>query len=218
MDGVHDMGGMDGFGNVEPEPNEPVFHHRWEGRVLAMSRAISLFRAWTIDTNRYVVEMLTPTVYLTASYYERWFLRNVRLLTERRLIDSDEVQAGRSLRPGKNLNRRFTLANVDTVTRRGSYGRPAPAPAQFKIGDRVRAKNIHPTTHTRLPRYARGHVGVVERLHGAHVFPDSITTGKGEDPQWLYTVRFDAQELWGADGDPKLKVSIEAFEPYLEHV
>jgi len=218
MDGVHDMGGMDGFGKVEPEPNEPVFHHRWEGRVLAVSRAISLFRTWTIDTSRYVVEMLSPTVYLTASYYERWFLRDVRLLTERGLIDADEAEAGRALRPGKNLNCRFTLADVDTVTRRGSYGRPAPAPARFKIGDRVRAKNIHPTTHTRLPRYARGHVGVVERLHGAHVFPDSVTTGKGEDPQWLYTVRFDAQELWGADADPKLKVSIEAFEPYLEHV
>lgn len=218
MDGVHDMGGMDGFGKVEPEPNEPIFHSRWEGRVLAMSRAISLFRAWTIDTSRYVVEMLSPTVYLTASYYERWFLRNVHLLTERGLIDADEVEAGRALRPGKNLHRRFTLSDVGTVTRRGSYGRPAPALARFKIGDRVRAKNIHPTTHTRLPRYARGHVGVVERLHGAHVFPDSVTTGKGEDPQWLYTVRFDAQELWGADADPKLKVSIEAFEPYLEHV
>jgi len=217
MDGVHDMGGMDGFGKVEPEPNEPVFHHRWEGRVLAMSRAISLFRAWTIDTSRYVVEMLSPPVYLTASYYERWFQRNLRLLTERGLIDADEVEAGRALRPGKNVNRRFTLADVDTVTRRGSYGRPAPAPARFEIGDRVRAKNIHPTTHTRLPRYARGHVGVVERRHGAHVFPDSVTTGKGEDPQWLYTVRFDARELWGADADPKLKVSIEAFEPYLEH-
>jgi nitrile hydratase subunit beta len=106
---------------------------------------------------------------------------------------------------------------VDSVTKRGSYGRPAQAPARFKIGDRVRTKNIHPTTHTRLPRYARGHVGVVERLHGAHIFPDSIASGKGEDPQWLYTVRFDAQELWGAAADPKLKVSIEAFEPYLEH-
>jgi nitrile hydratase len=107
---------------------------------------------------------------------------------------------------------------VDKVTKRAAYGRPAPAPAKFKIGDRVRAKNIHPATHTRLPRYARGHVGVVERQHGAHVFPDSVVVGKGEDPQWLYTVRFDAQELWGADADPKLKVSIEAFEPYLEHV
>jgi nitrile hydratase len=213
------MGGMDGFGKVEPEPNEPVFHHRWEGRVAAMSRAISFFRAWTIDTSRYVVEMLAPTVYLTASYYERWFLRNQHLLIERGLIDEDEVAAGRALGPAKGLTRGgFTLADVESVTRRGSYGRPAQAPARFKIGDRVRAKNIHPTTHTRLPRYARGHVGVVERLHGAHIFPDSVTTGKGEDPQWLYTVRFDAQELWGADAEAKLKVSIEAFEPYLEHV
>jgi nitrile hydratase beta subunit len=219
MDGVHDMGGMDGFGKVEPEPNEPVFHHRWEGRVLAMSRAIGVFRAWTIDTSRYAVELLAPAVYLTRPYYEKWFLRNQQLLIERGLIDSDEVAAGRALRPGKSMKRgRFTLADVEQVTRRGSYGRPAPAPARFKVGDRVRAKNIHPTTHTRLPRYARGHEGVVERLHGAHIFPDSAAVGKGEDPQWLYTVRFDAQELWGADADPKLKVSIEAFEPYLEHV
>jgi nitrile hydratase subunit beta len=219
MDGVHDMGGMDGFGKVEPEPNEPVFHHRWEGRVLAMSRAIGVFRTWTIDTSRYVIELLSPSVYLTSAYYERWFLRNVRLLTERGFIDADEVAAGRALRPGKSLSRgRFTLADVERVVRRGSYGRPAPAPARFKVGDRVRVKNIHPTTHTRLPRYARGHVGVIERLHGAHVFPDSAAAGKGEDPQWLYTVRFDAQELWGADADPKLKVSIEAFGPYLEHV
>jgi len=218
MDGVHDMGGMDGFGKVEPEPNEPAFHHPWEGRVLAMSRAIGVFRAWTIDTSRYAIELLSPSVYLASSYYERWFLRNVRLLTERGLIDADEIEAGRALHPGKSLNRgRFTLQDVESVTRRGFYGRPAQAPARFKIGDRVRTKNIHPTTHTRLPRYARGHVGVVERLHGAHVFPDSVAADKGEDPQWLYTVRFDAQELWGAEADAKLKVSIEAFEPYLEH-
>jgi nitrile hydratase len=101
MDGAHDMGGMDGFGKVEPEPNEPVFHHRWEGRVLAMSRAIGVFRTWTIDTSRYVIELLSPSVYLTSAYYERWFLRNVRLLTERGFIDADEVAAGRALRPGK---------------------------------------------------------------------------------------------------------------------
>jgi nitrile hydratase len=219
MDGVHDMGGMDGFGKVAPEPNEPVFHQRWEGRVLAMSRALGVFRAWTIDTSRYAIERLAPSVYLTRSYYEKWFLRNQNLLVERGLIDADEVTAGHALRPAKSLSRgRFMLADVPNVTRRGSYGRPPQAPARFKIGDRVRAKNIHPTTHTRLPRYARGHVGVVERLHGAHIFPDSVTTGKGEDPQWLYTVRFDAQELWGADAEPKSKVSIEAFEPYLENV
>jgi nitrile hydratase len=183
-----------------------------------MSRAIGVFRAWTIDTSRYAIELLSPSVYLTRSYYEKWFLRNQNLLIERGLIDADEVAAGRALRPGKKLNRgRFTLADVPNVTRRGSYGRPAQTPARFKIGDRVRAKNVHLRTHTRLPRYARGHVGVVERLHGAHVFPDSVVVGKGEDPQWLYTVRFNAQELWGTDADPKLKVSIEAFEPYLEN-
>jgi nitrile hydratase subunit beta len=217
MDGVHDMGGMDGFGKVEPEANEPVFHHRWEGRVLAMSRAIGVFRAWTIDTSRYAIELLSPPVYLTRSYYEKWFLRNQKLLIERGLIDADEVAAGRALRPAKNVNRGpFTLADVEKVTRRGSYGRPAPASARFKVGDRVRTKNIHPATHTRLPRYARGRVGVVERLHGTHVFPDSAAVGKGDDPQWLYTVRFDARELWGADAEANLKVSIEAFEPYLE--
>ena len=97
-----------------------------------------------------------------------------------------------------------------------SSAAPAPAPAQFKAGDRVRAKNIHPATHTRLPRYVRGHVGVVERDHGCHVFPDSAATEAGENPQWLYTVVFDAAELWGADADPTVKISIDAFEPYLE--
>jgi nitrile hydratase len=219
MDGVHDMGGMDGFGKVAPEPNEPVFHERWEGRVLAISRAIRALGAWNIDWDRYGIELLLPQVYLTSSYYKRWFLRSVNLLVQRGFIEADEIAAGHALRPGKEPSRgKFTLTDVARVVRRGSYGRPVPAPARFKIGDRVRAKNIHPRTHTRLPRYARGHVGVVERLHGAHVFPDSVVAGKGEDPQWLYTVRFDAQELWGADADPTVKVSIEAFEPYLEHV
>ena len=219
MDGVHDMGGMDGFGKVAPEPNEPVFHERWEGRVLAIQRAIRALEAWNIDWDRYGIELLLPQVYLTSSYYKRWFLRSVNLLVQRGFIEADKIAAGHVLRPGKEPGRgKFTLADVARVVRRGSYGRPAPAPARFKIGDRVRTKNIHPRTHTRLPRYARGHVGVVERLHGAHIFPDSVVAGKGEDPQWLYTVRFDAQELWGVDADPTVKVSIEAFEPYLEHV
>ena len=219
MDGIHDMGGMDGFGKIDPEPNEPAFHQRWEGRVLAMSRAIRALGAWNIDWDRYGIELLPARVYLASSYYERWFLRTVYLLGERGLIETDEIAAGHALRPGKGLTRaKLTLADVERVMRRGSFGRPVRAPAQFKIGERVRAKNIHPRTHTRLPRYARGHVGVVERVQGPHVFPDSVVAGRGEDPQWLYTVRFDAQELWGADADPTVKVSIEAFEPYLEHV
>ena len=219
MDGIHDMGGMDGFGKVDPEPNEPVFHESWEGRVLAMSRVMGASGAWNIDMGRYGIELLPPHVYLASSYYRKWFLRLEQMLTQRGLIEADEVAAGRALRPGKTLARgMFTVADVERILRRGSFGRPAPATARFKPGDRVRARNIHPKTHTRLPRYVRGHVGVIECLHGAHVFPDSTVLGKGEDPQWLYTVCFDSQELWGTDADPTVKVSIDAFEPYLEQV
>jgi nitrile hydratase len=99
---------------------------------------------------------------------------------------------------------------------RGSFSRPPRQAARFKPGDRVRTRNINPPTHTRLPRYVRGHEGRVEAVRGCHVYPDAVTTGRGEDPQWLYTVVFDGRQLWGADTDPTLTVSVEAFEPYLE--
>ena len=217
MNGVHDMGGMDGFGKVEPEPNEPVFHEPWEGRVMAMNRAMGATGVWNIDVGRFSREMLPAHVYLASSYYRKWFLGLEQMLLERGLVDADEIAAGHALRPGKPLKRgKFDVAAVDRIMTRGSFSRPAPAPARFKPGDRVRAKNIHPVSHTRLPRYVRGHVGVVERLHGAHVFPDTVVAGQGESPQWLYTVCFDSRELWGADADPSVKVSIDAFEPYLD--
>jgi nitrile hydratase len=217
MNGVHDMGGMDGFGKVEPEPNEPVFHEPWEGRVMAMNRAMGASGVWNIDIGRFSREMLPAHVYLASSYYRKWFLGLEQMLLERGLVDADEIAAGHALRPGKPLKRgKFDMAAVDRVMTRGSFGRPAPAAARFKPGDRVRAKNIHPVSHTRLPRYVRGHVGVVERLHGSHVFPDTVVAGQGESPQWLYTVCFDSRELWGADADPTVKVSIDAFEPYLD--
>jgi len=217
MNGVHDMGGMDGFGKVEPEPNEPVFHEPWEGRVMAMNRAMGATGVWNIDVGRFSREMLPAHVYLASSYYRKWYLGLEQMLLERGLVDADEIAAGHALRPGKPLRRgKFDVAAVDRVMTRGSFSRPAPAPARYKPGDRVRAKNIHPVSHTRLPRYVRGHVGVVERLHGSHVFPDTVVAGQGESPQWLYTVCFDSRELWGADADPTVRVSIDAFEPYLD--
>jgi len=217
MNGVHDMGGMDGFGKVEPEPNEPVFHETWEGRVMAMNRAMGAVGVWNIDVGRFSREMLPAHVYLASSYYRKWFLGLEQMLLERGLIDADEVAAGHALRPGKPLKRgKFDVAAVDRVMTRGSFSRPAQAPARFKPGDRVRAKNIHPASHTRLPRYVRGHVGVVERLHGSHVFPDTVVAGQGESPQWLYTVCFNSRELWGPEADPTVTVSIDAFEPYLD--
>ena len=218
MNGVHDMGGMHGFGPVEPEPNEPAFHADWEARALALNRAMSYARVWNIDMSRAAIENLAPDVYLTRSYYEKWLLRLEQLLLDRGLAGADEIAAGHALRPGKPLPRKLAAADVAAALTRGSYGRPPSAPARFKAGDRVRTRNIHPTTHTRLPRYARGHVGTIEGVRGCHVFPDSVAVGQGENPQWLYTLAFDGRELWGENSDPNLKVSIEAFEPYLEAI
>jgi nitrile hydratase beta subunit len=216
MNGVYDMGGMHGFGKVEPEPNEPAFHAPWEGRVLALQRALGFTRAWNIDKARDAQERLPASVYLAVSYYERWALGIERNALDVGLIDPDEVTAGRALRPGKRVERVMTKNDVGFAFTRGSYSRPARQPARFKPGDRVHTKNINKATHHRLPRYARGRTGVIEAVRGCHVFPDSVTTGGGDDPQWLYTVVFDARHIWGPDADPTLKVSIEAFEPYLE--
>jgi nitrile hydratase len=216
MDGVHDMGGMDGFGKVEPEPNEPPFHEKWEGRVLALQRAMGYAGAWCIDMSRAAQESLPPLVYLASSYYRRWALAMERNVINRGIATTDELAAGHALHPAKPLKRKMTPEVVARGLTRGSYGRPTNTEAKFRIGDRVRAKNIHPKTHTRLPRYVRGHVGVVERLHGCHVFPDTVVLDQGENPQWLYTVVFEGRELWGDDADPTITISIDAFEPYLE--
>jgi nitrile hydratase beta subunit len=218
VNGVHDMGGMQCFGPVEPEPNEPVFHSDWEARVLALNRALGYARAWNIDMSRAAIENLPPEVYLTRSYYEKWALRMERLLLDLKLVDADEMAAGRALRPGRPLPRKLAAADVASALTRGSYAREPGAPARFKAGDQVRTRNINPATHTRLPRYARGRVGTVECVRGCHVFPDTVAIGKGENPQWLYTLRFEGRELWGENCDPNLKVSIEAFEPYLEAI
>jgi nitrile hydratase subunit beta len=217
MDGIHDMGGMDGFGKVAAEADEPVFHADWEGRVLALNRAIGSRGLWNIDQGRYGIERLDPQVYLAASYYQKWFLRLEKMCLDHGVVSADEIASGRASHTAMALPRgAFTSGDVEAVQKRASFGRPAAASAAFKPGDRVRARNIHPKSHTRLPRYVRGHVGVVERLHGAHVFPDSVVLGLGEDPQWLYTVCFEGRDLWGDDAEPSVTISIEAFEPYLE--
>jgi nitrile hydratase len=201
---------------VQPEPNEPPFHSAWEARALAMNRAMSYAKVWNIDKSRAAIEELPPHDYLTMTYYEKWALRLEKLLLEYGLVGADEIAAGHALRPGKPLPRTLPAADVAKALSRGSYSRPASTPARFKTGERVRTKNIHPRTHTRLPRYARGRVGVIECVRGHHVFPDSVAIGQGENPQWLYTVLFDGRELWGESAEATLKVSIEAWEPYLE--
>jgi nitrile hydratase len=213
---LHDMGGMHGFGAVEAEADEPPFHQRWEGRVLALQRAMGFTGLWTIDAGRASLEALPPLDYLGSSYYRRWFLGLENRLLRRGLVGADEIAAGRSLRPGVDLPRRLTSADVERTLTRGEFARSTNQPARFHEGDRVRAKNINPLTHTRLPRYARGKTGTVEAVRGCHVFPDTAAVGAGDNPQWLYAVVFSAGELWGEDADPAIKVSIEAFESYLD--
>ncbi len=217
MNGLHDMGGMDGFGKVEPEAEEPAFHAPWEGRVIALTRAMAAAGAWNIDMFRATRESQSPSVYLNSSYYKSWALVVEALAVKRGYVEPDELAAGHALHPARPLPR-ATLRpdDVCAAVRRGNYERPSTSPPLFAAGARVRTKNMHPATHTRLPRYARGRLGVIDRVLGFQVFPDSSALGDGDDARWLYVVVFDARELWGDDADPTLTVSIDAFEPYLD--
>jgi nitrile hydratase len=217
MNGAHDMGGMHGFGPVEAEWNEPVFHADWEKRAFALTLAMATPAGWNIDMSRFARENRPAGEYLAMSYYQIWFAALETMLKERALVSDDEIAAGHALKPPKPVTRILSPGDVAQVLYRGGpTERATDSKPAFKPGDKVRAKNINPLTHTRLPRYVRGHAGTIERVIGCHVFPDSNAQGAGENPQWLYTVRFDGRELWGADGDPSVTVSVDAWEPYLE--
>jgi nitrile hydratase len=215
VNGVHDMGGMQGLGPLVPEPDEPVFHHAWEGRVHAMTVA-SPTRG-NIDAGRHQRELIPGPEYLAMTYYEKWFRSLSELLLKHGLVTAQELASGRADPGSPKATPRLVAAEVATaMTRPSSYERDAPAPPAFQVGERVRARNINPPGHTRLPRYVRGRVGVVERRHGAHVLPDSNAHGRGEDPRHLYSVRFAARELWGPDASPRDSVALDLWEPYLE--
>jgi nitrile hydratase beta subunit len=214
MNGAHDMGGEQNFGPVRAEANEPVFHHRWEARVLGLNLAMAATRQWNIDQGRAAIEGIEPATYLAMSYYEKWFERLCRLLIERGLVTREELSDGRMRAPAKTI---ATLAadNVIPTLKRGVLSsREIAAPARFKVGDGVRTKNMNPPTHTRLPRYCRDKPGTIAIVHGAHVYPDASALGRGDDAHWLYTVRFEARDLWGCDTTASA-VYADVWEPYL---
>jgi len=216
---VHDMGGVAGYGPVEPEPDEPVFHAGWEKRVLALHVDLGATGVWSLDEFRLARERLAPHDYLDRSYYDTALAALERLATGHGLVGPDELAAGRSLRTGGPPPRPLSATAVADALRRGRpSARAAPRPARFSAGDTVRAIDTDPGPgrHPRLPGYVRGRAGVVTAVHGCHAFPDARAHGRGDDPQWLYSVRFRGRELWGPGADPTLSVSIDAFEPYLE--
>jgi nitrile hydratase beta subunit len=217
VNGAQDLGGQMGFGRVEAEPDEPWFHAEWEKRAFGMILAMGATGVWNLDTSRHARESLHPAEYLSSSYYEIWTKGLEKLVLQAGLVAEDELKAGRALGPPKPVKRVLKPDDVLPVLLSGGpSARAAGTAARFAVGDRVLTRNMHPRGHTRLPRYARGKHGIIEQVHGAHVFPDSNAHGQGEAPQWLYTVRFTGPELWGEEADPTLSVSIDAWESYLE--
>lgn len=217
MNGAQDLGGQMGFGPINPEKDEPYFHAEWEKRALALTLAMGATGQWNIDTSRHARETLHPAEYLAKSYYDVWITGLEKLMRARNLVTDDELRTGRMTEAPKPVARILKAGDVAAALARGGpCAREITAPPRFAAGQKVRTKNINPTGHTRLPRYARGKIGVIELVHGGFVFPDTNAHGEGENPQWLYTVTFTGPALWGDGADEMLAVSIDAWESYLE--
>jgi nitrile hydratase beta subunit len=217
MNGVHDMGGQQDMGPVEYEKDEPVFHAPWEGRIYALTRAIRALGKWSLDTDRHAIELIQPVEYLRMSYYERWARSLEVQLVQRGLVSTEEMRSGNPDPGSPKANPALTLATSDRWLSRGIASSQDPnVRPLFKVHQRVRARNINPTGHTRLPRYARGKIGLIVRDHGVYLFPDTHAHFQGEKRQHVYSVRFTARELWGEQASPRDSVHLDLWDDYLE--
>jgi len=215
VNGIHDLGGMHGFGAVGAEPDEPPFHEAWEGRAGGLLEVMTFPAGFTVDRFRYLRETLRPDLYLTQTYYEQWIYIAEQALLESGMISADELALGET-----RSTKRTDAIRADAVWGflhdRTNSARGLDSAPRFAIGQRVRARTVQATAHTRLPRYARGRTGSVVSHHGAHVLPDASAHGRGDMPQHLYTVRFAARELWGDRANPRDTVHLDLWESYLE--
>jgi nitrile hydratase len=220
VNGVHDMGGMQGMGPVVHEKDEPVFHEAWEGRVYALTRLVRAGGGrWNIDAGRYEIERFPPAEYLRMSYYERWAARLSIQVVKMGLVTQAEIESGTPASGSAKATPQLTALRVPAmVATRVSTKRDVRVKATFRRGQRVRARNMHPPGHTRLPRYARGKLGTVVADRGVFVFPDTNAEFLGEKPQHLYSVRFTARELWGDRASTRDSVYLDLWDDYLERV
>jgi nitrile hydratase beta subunit len=217
MNGIHDMGGMQDMGPVEPERNEPVFHAPWEGRAFALNLAAGAWRKWNIDAGRHQIELIPAAEYLRMSYYEKWAARLIELLLKNGMVSRVELESGQPDSAVAKVTPALTADKVAGVLAGGAVAsRKLPLAPRFQAGQRVRSRNINPTGHTRLPRYARGKLGTVHLDHGVYVFPDTNAHFLGEKPQHVYSVRFAARELWGQEASPRDAVYIDLWDDYLD--
>ena len=216
MNGVHDMGGMHGMGPVAIEKDEPVFHAAWEKRVFALRIASIYHRKWNGDMNRYAIEQMPPAAYLAATYYELVLFGLEKLLVEQEMVTAQELASSRAGEkagvPGV-----LEVAGVETLLRNRIRTRcDDDVPPRFKPGERIVARNIHPAGHTRLPRYARGRRGVIDRDYGVFVFPDTSAMSRDPKPQHLYSVQFAARELWGPGASARDSVYVNLWDDHLD--
>jgi nitrile hydratase beta subunit len=218
MNGAHDLGGMHGLEPIDPDPNEPVFHDEWERRVFALTLACGAHGKWNIDMSRFARESMHPADYLATSYYEHWLHGLEVLLVDSGLITDDDIatEGGDPPRPVEGVNA-LTADRVGPAMAKGSTARVEDGPApKFAPGDAVVARNRNPLGHTRVPRYARGRRGVIDRDHGIFIFADDHGMGRGKNPQHVYSVRFTARELWGAEASPRDSVHIDLWDDHLD--
>ena len=225
MNGIHDMGGMHGFGPIEYEENEPVFHAAWEGRMHAIVRATRRHRLTAPHGFRFALESLDPAIYLTSSYYERWLLVMEMALVKKGLLTVEELDARTEFfreHPEASLPQREDSEHLERTLKEIYSMQPLHQEVgvvpQFEVGDPVMARNINPPGHTRLPRYVRGKRGVVVRYHGVHDFQDSVPKGSEVKPQPVYNVRFEGAELWGDAAEANQSLYIDMWESYIEPV
>lgn len=220
MNGIHDMGGMHGMGPIQRDKNEPVFHERWEARTFALVRATAALGDSNTDMRRHQIEQIPAADYLRMSYYERWFAGLQARLLKAGVVTPEEVETGKAA-PGSTKQTPVVTADMVPAAAVNSNIPSSHDPKirpRFKRGERVRARNINPTGHTRLPRYARGKIGEIDRDHGVHTFPDTNAHGLGEKRQHVYSVRFAARELWGKQTPARNYVYIDLWDDYLERV
>jgi nitrile hydratase len=216
MNGVHDLGGMQDMGPVVIETNEPVFHADWERRIFATRLACAYHRRWNIDMNRYAIERMPPADYLSTSYYEHVLFGLETLLVEQGVISQEELDSGHS--QGKAaVDSLLQPEGLEHLLRnRIRARREESVAAKFRPGDRVVARNLHPTGHTRVPRYVRGREGIIDRDFGVYVFPDTHAMTRDPKPQHLYSVRFDARELWGDAASTRDSVYVNLWDDHLD--
>jgi nitrile hydratase subunit beta len=215
MNGIHDMGGMQDMGPIKYEKNEPVFHALWEGKIYAMSAAVTATRKLRLGL-RPPIENLPPVEYLRMSYYELWLASLTERLIASELVTRSEIESGRAALGSTKAALAVSPSDAVAAIFRVPERRKESVPPRFHTGQLVRARNINPVTHTRLPRYARGKAGEINRDHGVFAFMDTNAYGLGDKPQHLYSVRFSARELWGEQAAPQDAVYLDLYDDYLE--